>query len=505
MSNTDPTAIDQDPDDRGFDMKHRVPEQPSLFPTEDLIIPETIRSIRKAVSAIHAIPLKPEHSQSLNSRRLFDACILVAQIDFRKRDKQMLERVRTERLAPMFETRVTDLARLAGIPGKNYERIYDELDKLFEMVLRWNIVGEDSKVEWDLKSHFLSSLGYGRGLKRGLIRFSIDPSILEIVLEPSNWASLSLQAEEGLGTAASYALYQNAWRYVNTHAKVTAVLPTATWVELLMGQSRYVVDDPKDGKRVVNYGDFKRRVLMDAIRRVNEIQALSYTLELKEYRSGTRVSKLQFKFIPKQQPSLGLPLTWPEDVLRVLERLGFTQAEIENMSQAHSFEEVADSIVRLKAAEGRLKAAGRPISSKKAYFSGILTNIASGAVGDDLDHEKIEAEAKAQEAQRLAEQRQVRLKEEFTKHMSNVFAQRLYELADVDRESIFRDFEGSPAGPKAKLLIEKGWNQKNVGALTILRGWLTTDRPDVLNRLLSNPEDKDFDSWMAWRLDSMGS
>lgn len=505
MSNPETTAIDPDPDDRGFDMRHRAPEQPSLFPTEDLIIPETIKSIRKAVSAIHAIPLKPEHSQSLNSRRLFDACILVAQIDFRKRDKQMLERVRSERLAPMFETRVTDLARLAGIPGKNYERIYDELDKLFEMILRWNIVGEDSKVEWDLKSHFLSSLGYGRGLKRGLIRFSIDPSILEIVLEPSNWASLSLRAEEGLGTAASYALYQNAWRYVNTHAKVTAVLPTATWVELLMGQSRYVIEDPKQGKRVVNYGDFKRRCLMDAIRRVNDIQALSYTLELKEYRSGTRVSKLQFKFIPKEQPSLGLPLTWPEDVLRVLERLGFTQAEIENMSQAHSFEEVADSIVRLKAAEGRLKAAGRPITSKKAYFNGILTNIASGSVGDDLDHEKIEAEALAQEAQRVADQRLTRLKEEFTKHVTSVFAGMLYELDEIDREDLFSSFEASPAGEKARLLTEKGWSPKNVGALTILRGWLATDRPEVLDRLLVNPEDKNFDAWMAWRLDSRGS
>jgi hypothetical protein len=364
-------------------------------------------------------------------------------------------------------------------------------------------VGEDSKVEWDLKSHFLSSLGYGRGHKRGLIRFSIDPSILEIVLEPSNWASLSLQAEEGLGTAASYALYQNAWRYVNTHAKVTAVLPTATWVELLMGQSRYVVEDAEQGKRAVNYGDFKRRVLMDAIRRVNDIQALSYTLELKEYRSGTRVSKLQFKFIPKKQPSLGLPLTWPEDVLSVLERLGFTQAEIENLSQAHSYEEVADSIMRLKAAEGRMKAAGRPITSKKSYFNGILANIASGAVGDDLDHEKIEAEAKAQDAQRAADLRHARRTEEFAKHVSDVFAAKLYELDEVDRDEIIRSFEASPTVAKARLLIKNGWNAKNVGALTILRGWLKTDRPDVLDRILTSPEDKNFDAWMAWRLDSI--
>lgn len=501
MSNTETTAID--PEDRGFDMRRREPDQPSLFPTEDLIIPETIRSIRKAVSAIHATPLRPEHSQSLNSRRLFDACILVAQIDFRKRDKQMLERVRTERLSPMFETRVTDLARLAGIPGKNYERIYEELDQLFEMILRWNIVGEDSEVEWEMKSHFLSSLGYGRGHKRGLIRFSIDPSILGIVLEPSNWATLSLQAMEGLGTAAGYALYQNAWRYVNTHAKVTAVLPTATWVELLMGHSRYVVDDPEQGKRVVNYGDFKRRVLMDAVRRVNDIQALSYTLELKEYRSGTRVSKLQFKFIPKKQPSLGLPLTWPEDVLRVLERLDFTQSEIENLSQVHSYEEVADSILRLKAAENRLKAAGRPINSKKSYFNGILANIASGAVGDDLDHEKIEAESKAQEAQLAAELRHARLKKDFSKHVADVFSTKLYELDAVERDEIIRSFEASPSAAKAQLLIKNGWSAKSVGALSILRGWLATDRPEVLDRILTNPEEKSFDAWMAWRLDAI--
>ncbi|EKD97771.1 MAG: hypothetical protein ACD_23C00750G0012 [uncultured bacterium] len=505
MNTIEPSAIDPDSDDRGFDMRHRVPEQPSLFPTEDLIVPETIKSMRKAVSAIHATPLRPEHNQTLNGHRLFDAFILMAQIDFRKRGKEMLDRVRTERLAPMFETRVTDLARLAGIPGKNYERLYEELDQLFELSLRWNIVGEDSEVEWEMKSHFLSALGHGRGHKRGLIRFSIDPSILEIVLEPSNWATLSLQAMKGLGTAASYALYQAAWRYVNTHSKVTAALPTATWVELLIGHSRYVIDDPKQGKRVVNYGDFKRRTLMDAIRRVNDIQALSYTLELKEYRSGTRVSKLQFKFIPKKQPSFGLPLTWPEDVLRVLERLGYTQAEIENMSQVHSYEEVADSIMRLKVAEGRLKAAGRPITSRKSYFNGILSNISAGAVGDDLDHEKIEAEAKAQEAQRAADQRQERRKEEFARHVSEVFAVKLYELDDVDRDEIIRSFEASPSVVKAKLLMERGWSAKNVGALTILRGWLATDRPEVLDQILTNPEDKNFDAWMAWRLDAIES
>jgi hypothetical protein len=496
----DPSSLAIEDGDRDFDMRRRSTDQPALFPTEDLIIPETLRSFRKAVSAIHAVPVKAEHNQSLNNRRLFDACILVALIDCRKRDG-LIKRICEERVSPIFETRVTDLARLAGIPGKNYVRIYEELDRLYEMDLRWNIVGEDSKVEWEMRAHFLSSLGYGKGHSRGLIRFSIDPSILAILLEPSNWATLSLQRMHGFSTGPAYALYQNAWRYVNTHAKVTAALPTATWIELLIGHSRYVVDDPVHGKRVVNYGDFKRRVLVDALSRVNETSALGYTLELKELRSGTRVSKLQFKFVPKKQESLGLPVTWPDEVLRVLASLGFTSSEVEDLSQAHSFEVVAETLVRLKAAEGRLKAQNRTITNKKAYFSGILSNVATGEAEDDLNVTKIEAEAKAQEAARLAAARNERRKEEFAKHQAQVFSARFFELPESERAPLLSDFESSPAGKRAGMLVAKGWTPQNAGALACLRAWLADERPATLEQFYAHPEDRSFDAWLAWRLD----
>jgi hypothetical protein len=89
--------------------------------------------------------------------------------------------------------------------------------------------------------------------------------------------------------------------------------------------------------------------------------------------------------------------------------------------------------------------------------------------------------------------------------VSEVFAVKLYELDDVDRDEIIRSFEASPSVVKAKLLMERGWSAKNVGALTILRGWLATDRPEVLDQILTNPEDKNFDAWMAWRLDAIES
>ena len=484
-------------------MRRREVDQPSLFPLEDLIIPEAVKNMRKAVSAIHASPLKAEHSQSLNSRRLFDACILVAQLDFRKRDRQLLERVKAERISPMFETHITDLARLANIPGKNYVRLYEELDTLFEMSLRWNLVGEDASVEWEMKSHFLSCLGYGKGHKRGLVRFAIDPAILQIVLEPSNWATLSLQAMQGLSTASSYALYQNCWRYIGTQAKVTAAMSTATWIELLLGPSRHVVKDPKEGTKVVAYGDFKRRHLMDAIRRVNEVAALGHTIELKEHFSGNRVSKLQFKFVQKKQYPLGLPVTWPEEVILVLSRLGYTTQEIENLSQVHSYEVVAESLVRLKSEEGKRNAAGRPIKSHRAFFMGILANVAAGVIADEIDPEKIEAEAALQEEQRQAEMRLERRREGFKEHVAAQFIRGVFDLGDSERAALFEAFETSPAGKKAALLLEKGWSERNVGAMSLLRAWMVKENDERLTQILARPQDKDFDAWLAWKLDAL--
>lgn len=501
---TEPAAPDGGKSSSDFSMRKHDPEQPSLFPTEDLIIPDTLRSMKKAVSAIHATPAKAEHNQTLNGRRVFDGLIMAVQIDCRRRERNLIERIRSERISPMFEVRIADLARLAGVPGKNYERLYRELDQLFETIFNWNIVGEDDQVTWQMKAHFLSVLGFGKGYKLGVVRFAIDPSILEIILEPSRWATLSLQARQELRTSASYALYENAWRYIGTHAKVTAALPTSVWVELLVGQSRYVKDHPTAGKVVVNYSDFKRRVLVDAIDRVNNCQALSYTLQLKEHRSGNRVSKLQFKFIPKQQPSLGLPLTWPADLLTVLSNMGYLQRDIEDLAQAQSYEVVAEAIVRLKSAEGRLRASGKTITAKKAYFEGILRNIAGGAVGDELDHEKIEAEVRQQEAQREAEARQEKLKGAFADYQKKRFSAWLFELPEAERAALVDQFMASPeATLPVRQFFEKGLSPGSMSALSTLRVWIAKNRQELAEQIFPNPEDKSFEAWMAWKLDTM--
>ena len=500
---TDPESHGEATD--GFSMRFRNVDQASLFPTEDLIIPDTLRHMRKAVAAIHAIPSDAKHAHTLNSARLFDACIHIAQIDFKKQDRGRIERLKTERSSPLFDARITDIAKLAGIPGKNYVRLYKELDNLYEMSFHWNAVGEDAQVEWKMKSHFLTSLGYGEGHKRGRIRFAIEPSVLQFVLEPSNWATLSLQALHGLGTAASYALFQNTWRYVNTHAKVTAPLPTATWIELLVGKSRYVVEDADGSKRVEGYGDFKRRVLLDAIRRVNEVPALSYTLELKESHSGNRVSRLQFKFIPKKSMGLDMPLSWPPELIQVLNSIGMDDKEIHDLSQSNSQEALTEALLRLKDSESRMKGLGKQIVSKKAYLHGILANIAAGVAESEIDHDRIESEAKQQEALRAADERKERTQRAFDKHQAEVFSGKLFELGNDDRLKLLSTFDATPEGERSRILTGKhGWSPKSVGALSILKGWVLKNEPDWAARLLPNPEDRSIEAWMAWKLDTLG-
>lgn len=511
MTPPDQLAIDSDGERRRqvdgefeYTIRHgealNDPLQPSLFPEEDLIIPESLRTMRKAVAAIHAIPLKGADKQSLNTKRLFDALILAAQIDVRGRGPQMMDRIRLDRVSPMFEIHVTDLARLAGIPGKNYERIYEHLDELHAMRMSWNLVGEDSTVEWEMKAHFLATYGRGVNAKRGLVRYSIDPSILGIVLEPSNWATLSLQVMSGLPTPTSYALYQNVWRYVNTAQKVTAALPVETWIELLLGPCRFVKVDGSGRKYVENYGEFKARYLLDAIARVNNVPALHHSIELKELKSGRRISKLQFRFVPKQQQKLELPVTWPVDILEPLRKLGFTADEIAGMSEAFPVEVIKDSLDRLVDARKRLATTGKKITSPKAYFGGILDKVARGAAEEQIDVEKLEAEVRQEEAQREAEERRTRLEERFTTHQRDRFREAFFELPDERRKEAQRRYEESTDFAKAKVLVEaKGWTKSNSGALAMLRPWLEKSVPDLYRELLPHPHDRDLQAWLLWQ------
>lgn len=483
-------------DDPDFDMRQHEPEQRNLFPTEDLIVPESLQKMRKAVAAIHAIPRNPEDSQNLTNRRVFDGLIIVAQIHCRQRGKEFIQRIRDERVSPLFEVRTSELGKLSGIPGKNYARIIEEINRIYEMDFEFNVCAEDGETIWENRARLLSSLGVGKNHKRGYIRFAMDPEMLILLLEPNLWASFSLSVMHDLGTSAAYALFQQSYRYINTNQKLTAALPTKTWIELLVGKNRYV--KTVDGKEVINYGEFKRRVLNDAIEKVNEVPALSYKIELKEHRQGNRVARLQFKFIPKE-PTLLLESTWPEDILSVLRSIGFHDKEIDDISQVHSSASVADAICRLKEAEQRMKAQGKAVSGRKPYFLGILRNIAAGE--DDIDPEKIEAEVRVEMAERAAEERKKKMQDAFDEHRRKRFTAWVSLLSSEDRMKLVADYEASEDfSPVLGKSLKKGLSEENKSGLTTLRVWMEKHRPETMASIFDTPEYQSLEGWMMWKL-----
>lgn len=493
------------PTDKGgqelFNTKSHAPEQRSLFSSEDLIIPESVLTIKKAVSAIHTHPDKDSPAHTLNTRRLFDACVVVAQMDIRSRRDLTVEMIRRDRVSPVFEVNISDLASLGGIPGKNYQRLYDELDVLFKMVMHWNIVGEDSAVAWKMKSHFLTSLGTGMNAKRGVVRFSMDPEILSILLEPSNWATLSMQVLKTLKNAAAYALYQNTFRYLGTDKKVTAVLPVQTWLSLIIGPSRYVVTDKETGQLVVNYKDAKRYVLLPAIEQINAHPGLNYTLEMHERKSGYRVAALQFSFKAKKQAVLDMPMAWSSDIIELLGNMGFSEAGISDMSQVHGQDQIVEALKRLQSAKEAMRGKGKKIGNVRSYFMGILENI-HGQFSPVEDAEKLEVVAAQKSAERVASERRQKLDEDFAAHQSVKFAQSFMGLEDSRRKALVEAFLASDEGGRlgVKRFIERGWDAGNRPLFALVRAWAKRAVPDLDDQLLLLPEDRSFEAWMHWRL-----
>lgn len=490
----------------GFAVREREATQQALFPIEEVVLPPSLSEMRKPVAIIHAVPVLSEGQEmTLNMRRLQNACITLAQNDLAQREKAepgLLRRILQEQRQPLFETTIGKLADLAHIEGNNYERIYEALYRLQDQVFMWNVLGEDNEVAWLKRAHFLSNVSRGVGPNRGMLRFRFDFDVLEIVLEPHLWAKFSLNPNS-FGTSASLALYENCWRYIGTASKRTASMPVQTWIELLCGTGKYMTRDAQ-GRQRPNYGEFKRSVLNDSIKRVNAVSALKYSLRLIEHKAGNRVTHLQFAFEPKKQQTLGLPLMWQGDLTNVLVQLGFSEKEIADLGEAYQQEEVREGLARLKEAQDKIRAAGRSITSRKAYLLGILANLTSSKKGQDLDLDAVEREVRTREAEQMAEERRRRTEEGFNAHQARVFAENYARLDSARRAEIETEYLSSPEGKRLLSTLESsggGFDASRRMHQHLLRTWMKGKRPLDFAELLPNPEDRSLDAWLEWRLE----
>ena len=477
-----------------------------LFRPDELLLPDALNSYRKPVAAIHAIPARRDMSMKLTARKLMEALPLAVQLDLRSRGKEeaqeLVRKIREDRAAPLFEIRTKELGRLAGLSVSNMSRIHETLAEMVGFPFIWNVLGEDGQAEYEAVAPFLIRRDKGFDTKHGYTRFAFEPEILLWFLEPKMWANLSwtvmsgIGRKDGPGQEAAFGLYQNIWRYIGTSAKLTPALPVATWIDLIIGPSRFVKVDDDGHKEVEDYKDFKRRYLVPGLAILNAHPALSHTAELKEDKSGRKVVRLRFKFVEKRQASFDFPLGWPPASLKYLEEIGFSEKEIATMSQLYLYEQVAEALNRMPAAEQRARAKDSKVYSRPALFSGILRNVVKGAQQTAEEEARVLQEAQ-QLKQREAEEQQMQAEQaKFSRHQRELIAAAMKALPDDERDKLVQ--EHLSAKPEDRIMYRSG--DMGTAYLVLFSKWLVTAHAELYAAWLPEQKDREFQSWLLWRL-----
>jgi len=478
-----------------------------LFHSDELLLPEKQNTYRKPVAAIHSIPAQRDASLKLSARKLMEALPLSVQLDLRSRSKEeaqeLVRKIREDRATPLFEIRTKELGRLAGLTVTNMERIHDTLAEMVGFPFIWNVLGEDGQAEYETVAPFLIRRDKGVGKKLGYTRFAFEPEILLWFLEPQMWANLSWAVMSGIGRSngpgqeAAFGLYQNIWRYIGTTAKVTPAFDVAMLISLVIGRSRFVKEDANGIKHVVDYKDFKRRYLIPGLAILNAHPALNHTVEMKEDKSGRKVVRLRFKFVEKVQGSFDFPLGWPPAALNQLEELGFSEKEITTVSQLHLYEQVAEALKRLPAAEQRVRAKGSKVYSRKAFFNGILANVANGEAQTAEEDAKLLKEAEQRQQQEAEAQRMKALQSKFSAHQRGLIAAELQNLPADERNRLTHAHLA--ARPEDRIMFKAG-GELHTPYLVLFCKWLEAAHPEQYAAWLPEQKDANFQSWLVWQL-----
>lgn len=129
----------------------------------------------------------------------------------------------------------------------NVERIHDTLAELVGFTFIWNVLGEDNQVAYGKRLRlFLFGGIAAEGARRGYTRLRLSRRCFSGFFEPKDVGQFDVGGDRridrdgGLGQEAAFGLYQSTWRYIGTSAKLTPALDVHTWIDLIIGPSRFV-------------------------------------------------------------------------------------------------------------------------------------------------------------------------------------------------------------------------------------------------------------------------
>lgn len=448
------------------------------------------RIFRKAVQAVHCHPASGELSTLI--RRVLNALFIHAQDGFRALTDEQRQLTKEWRGTPIFKLQIGRLKSMIEMSGNDHGRVYDAMDNLYRWEFHFNVMADvsgESQIVEKTKSRILSSYSRGEGERQGEISYEIPHDVLMMILEPRPFAQIDMRAVNSLGSTHAIALYENLVRYVGTRNKVTAVMPIEDWTSLISGVGKY----PSGA-----YKNFKRFVLLPAMKWLEKIEAVPFTAELREVKGPrNRVVALQFKLQMKKQASLDMgmpPPTWSPKLLEILAKVYLmNKADIGELAKMATEDELKEAINRDGVMIQRKMAAGETISNRANYLRGILRNL-QGGKPKDAEPEPDEEERESKLVQD-AMARAGRMRDEFERMQISTIVSRMDSLDDDELRDVRNRFEQSKKDDQTvSQMLKRGWRRGAGGLNSMLAHWISR-QPDIVGMFLYKTEEVDFSVW----------
>ena len=295
---------------------------------------EPSEPFKKAVQAVHIAP--KSGAITLQQAKMFNALIKNA----------IAQNTEDQRLT--FEYSLRNLIDDVGLNSNNRNYVKATINSLVGTVVNWDHLMPDSRSIWKA-----SGLLSGAEIDGSRLRYNFSDQIRELILNPVMYALIDMRITRQFKRGHSLTLWENVVRYEGVGR--TGRIPVKTFRELFLGQ-----DSNKSSYR--EYKIFKSRILIPAMREVNEIT--DHTVELLEYKNGRSVAEVQFTITRK--PEAKTEEEVDPIVLQAVTKLGVLPSEARRLMNEYGSERVQQALTYIK--ERMAKRNAPPVDNVGAYF-----------------------------------------------------------------------------------------------------------------------------------------
>lgn len=245
------------------------------------------------------------------------------------------------------------------------------LKDVLEDMRRLKLVGENAH-RWALAGLISSAIivkasDSANKTGQAWIGYSFPPHLQNEILTPNEYTKFSLTYQSLMKSGATLALYEICRRFATNPSKVTYVRPVEFWYSAITGNPFSVKD--------FAYKYFKRDILKDAVAEINETTDI--VVELVEFKTGRKISDLQFKVDMKRQSTFLFEdrAIIDSPVIDRIVKLGISRSAAYTIITDHTITviEAALNEIERKIAEGNEENSTK-IESVTQYFRWLLSH-----------------------------------------------------------------------------------------------------------------------------------